>query len=154
MDFKEKNIWDTQARGRIRATAASLHHSHSNAGPEARLRSTQLTGNAGSSTHWARPGIEHATSWLLVVFISTVPWQNASFFIFNIYKAVYFCSHHFLHVTSLIPSIWGGQLLSIVPSYEQHWPYLVTSSSFPSSPAPGWKQYFNWTIRPSASFVS
>ena len=35
---------DSQARGRIRATAASLHHSHSNSGSELRLQPTpQLT---------------------------------------------------------------------------------------------------------------
>ena len=34
----------SQARGRIRATAAGLHHSHSNAGSKLRLRPTlQLT---------------------------------------------------------------------------------------------------------------
>ena len=41
----------SQARGQIRATAAILHHSHS---------------NAGSQTHWARPGIEPGSSWILV----------------------------------------------------------------------------------------
>ena len=51
-----------QARGQIRATAASLHHSHS---------------NAGSLTHWAGPGIEPETSWILVGFISTVPLWNS-----------------------------------------------------------------------------
>ena len=45
----------SQARGRIGATAASLHHSHS---------------KARSSTHWARPGIESATSWFLIVFVN------------------------------------------------------------------------------------
>ena len=38
---------DFQARGRIRAAAANLQHSHS---------------NAGSLTHCARPGIEPASS--------------------------------------------------------------------------------------------
>ena len=32
--------------------------------------------NAGSLTHWARPGIEPASSLLLVGFISTEPWQE------------------------------------------------------------------------------
>ena len=40
-------------------------------------------GNAGSWTHWARPGIEPATSWFLVRFISAKPrWElplNPSF---------------------------------------------------------------------------
>ena len=37
---------------------------------------TTAPGSAGSLTHWARPGIEPATSWLLVGFISNVPqWE-------------------------------------------------------------------------------
>ena len=34
---------------------------------------TTAHGNAGSLTHWARPGIAPTTSWLLVRFISTEP---------------------------------------------------------------------------------
>ena len=49
----------SQARGLIRALAAGLQHSHY---------------NAGSLTHWGRPGIEPATSWFLVGFISAAPW--------------------------------------------------------------------------------
>ena len=59
----------SQARGRIRATAASLHHSHS---------------NVRSPTHWARPGIEPVSSWILVRFISAEPrWelQHQNFFV-------------------------------------------------------------------------
>ena len=44
----------SHARGWIRATAANLHHSHS---------------NVGSLTHWTRPGIEPASSWILVRFV-------------------------------------------------------------------------------------
>ena len=32
--------------------------------------------NAGSLTHWVRPGIEPATLWLLVGFLSTVPQRE------------------------------------------------------------------------------
>ena len=54
----------SQARGRIRATAASLHHS-----------------NAGSLTYWARPGIEPTTSRLLIGFISASPhWELFDWF--------------------------------------------------------------------------
>ena len=48
----------SQARGRIGATAAGLHHGHS---------------HARSSTHSARPGIKPATSRFLVGFISATP---------------------------------------------------------------------------------
>ena len=71
---------DSQARGPIRAgptPAASLHHSHSNIRSELCLPPTaQLAGNAGSLTHWARPGIESATSRFLVRFVSTAPQRE------------------------------------------------------------------------------
>ena len=49
---------DSQARDPTGATAAGLHHSHS---------------NAGSLTHCVRPGIEPTTSWFLVGFVSAAP---------------------------------------------------------------------------------
>ena len=49
----------SQARSRIGATAATLHHSHS---------------NVGSLTHRARPGIEPASSWKLVE--SVIHWAT------------------------------------------------------------------------------
>ena len=50
-----------QARGQIVAVADSLHHSHR---------------NVGSLTHRARPGIELASSWMLVRFVSAEPqWE-------------------------------------------------------------------------------
>ena len=51
----------SQARGGIGAVTASLHHSHR---------------NARSLTHCMRPGMEPATSWFLVGFISAAPWQD------------------------------------------------------------------------------
>jgi len=60
----------SQARGSIRAVAASLRT------PQPQQRGIQAEsatyttahGNAGSSTHWARPGTEPSTSWFLVEF--------------------------------------------------------------------------------------
>ena len=37
---------------------------------------TTAHGNAGSLTHWVRPGIEPVSSWRLVRFVSVEPWQN------------------------------------------------------------------------------
>ena len=66
-----------QARGRIGAAAASLQHSHSNAGSELCLQPTpQAHSNARSLTQWARPGIKPASSCLLVGFISAEPQQE------------------------------------------------------------------------------
>ena len=63
----------SQARGRIGAVAAGLHHSHSNARSGPRLRPTpQLT-----ATPDPRPtGRGQRSSWILVRFVSTVPqWE-------------------------------------------------------------------------------
>ena len=67
----------SQARGQIRATAAGLYHSHSNARSESHLRPTlQLTATPDPLTHRVRPGMEPATSWFLVGFVSTAPlWE-------------------------------------------------------------------------------
>ena len=37
---------------------------------------TTAHGNTRSLAHWARSGIEPATSWFLVGFVSTMPWQE------------------------------------------------------------------------------
>ena len=65
-----KAYGNSQAGGQIRAAAAGLHHSHS---------------NTGSLTHWLRPGIKPASSWVLVRFITTeLQWELlTSFFFFN-----------------------------------------------------------------------
>ena len=69
-------IWSSQARSWIRAAAASLRHSHSHAGsiwaalcPAASANYAAAYSNTGSLTHWARPGIEPTTSWILVGFL-------------------------------------------------------------------------------------
>ena len=70
-----------QARGQIRATASSPHHSHSNVGSKLRLAYTTAHGNAGSPTHWERLEIEPASSEILDGFISAVPQQEFLFFL-------------------------------------------------------------------------
>ena len=37
---------------------------------------TTAHGNAGSSTHWVRPGMEPASSWMLVRYVSAEPQQK------------------------------------------------------------------------------
>ena len=59
----------SQYRGQIGATAVSLHHSHSNMGSELHLQPTPQL-NVRSLTHWARPGIEPVSSWILAGFIT------------------------------------------------------------------------------------
>ena len=60
----------SQAKGWIRAAAADLHHSHSNANPSCVYTHTTTHSNAGSLTHWVRPGIKPASAWLLVEFFN------------------------------------------------------------------------------------
>ena len=67
-----------QARGRIRATAAGLHHSK--AGPNSFC---DLHHSSGQHC-WRRPGIQPASSWILVGFISVVPqWELPLSFLFR-----------------------------------------------------------------------
>ena len=66
----------SQTRGRIRATAAGLHHSHSHAGSELCLTYTTAHGSARVLTHIARPGIEPASAWMLVRFLSAEARQE------------------------------------------------------------------------------
>ena len=68
----------SQARGWIGAIAAGLHQPEpQQCGIQAASATyTTAHGNAGSLTHWARPGIESEISWFLVGFISTEPWRD------------------------------------------------------------------------------
>ena len=84
------NIWEgstpvsygsSQARGQIRATTASLHHRHSNARQICAVSVTYTTAHSdvGFLTHWARPWIEPASSWILVGLVSGEPqWELPS----------------------------------------------------------------------------
>ena len=64
-------------RGQIRVVPFGLCHSHSNAGSESCLLPTpQLMAMPDPLTHWARPGMEHATWWFIVGFVSAEPrWE-------------------------------------------------------------------------------
>ena len=74
----------SQARGQIRPTAARLRTPQP---PQHRIQATSVTyttahGNIRSLTHWARPGIEPASSWILVGFVSTAPqWELPGVFL-------------------------------------------------------------------------
>ena len=72
------SIWKCPGYGSNGAVAAGLPQSHSIGGSEPDLRPTpQLTATWDQSlTHWARPGIEPVSSWMLVRFVSTAPqWE-------------------------------------------------------------------------------
>ena len=65
---------------------------------------TTAHGNAGSLTHWARPGIEPASSWLLSRFVSAEPWWEL-------------LMNNFLKVMSFISSIFIWDFLSAFPKW-------------------------------------
>ena len=71
----------SQARGQIWAVASGLLYSHWNEGSELSLTYTTVQGNAGSLTHWVRPGIEPESSWVLVGFFTTEPQQELHLFL-------------------------------------------------------------------------
>ena len=63
----------------VGAVAASLHYSHSHSNVRSKLCLVTYTtahGNARSLTHWVRPGIKPASSWILVGFVTTEPWRE------------------------------------------------------------------------------
>ena len=67
----------SRARGRNRAVAAALHHSHSNTQVRAVSATyTTATAAAGSLTHWVRPEIKPASSWILVGLVTAKPQQE------------------------------------------------------------------------------
>ena len=66
----------SQARGQVRAVAASLRHSHSHTRSKPHLCIPHSLCNTRFLTHWAGPGIKPASSWILVRFLTTEPqWE-------------------------------------------------------------------------------
>ena len=60
----------SQARDLIQVVAAGLYHSHNNARTAMSVTYTTAHSNVGYLTHWVRPGIEPASSWVLVGFVN------------------------------------------------------------------------------------
>ena len=95
----------SQARGLIGSVATSLRQSHDSGSESCLWPTTTAHGNAGSLTHWSRPGIKPTSSWILVRFISTTIRQE-------LYEPYFweFCPHHL--ITSQSPHLqrplhWG-----------------------------------------------
>ena len=71
-----------QARGQIGVTAASLRHSHSNVGSELSLQPTPQLRQCWIPDPLSKPGVEPASSWILVGFVSSAPQWHSIFFFF------------------------------------------------------------------------
>ena len=56
---------------------------------------TTAHSNAGSSNHWVRPGIEPATLWFLVGFVSTMP-RRELLYIYNFCIFLYWSFDHYV----------------------------------------------------------
>ena len=101
---------NSQARGRIRGAVASLHHSHSNAGSELHLRLTPTVhSTVRSLTHWVRPGMEPASSWILVRFVVLCFGFVCGFFFFFAFLGL-----HLWHMEA--PTLWVESELQLEPT--------------------------------------
>ena len=99
----------SQGSGQIRAAAAGLHHSHSN-GKIWAVSATYTTahGHAGSLTQWARPGFEHASSWMPVRCVTCraalgIPQRST---LTSLHKDLYFTRLNFPHLETLGTTGW------------------------------------------------
>ena len=93
----------SQARGPSGAVATGLGHSHSNAGIKAESAThTTAHGNTGSLTHWARPGIEPATSWFLVGFVNHCATTGTPRLFFAFYTSDNIIDIFFVFFSSLL----------------------------------------------------
>ena len=125
----------SQARGWIRAVAASLCHSPSNARSEPCLQPTpQLTANTGSPTQWARPGMEPASSRILARFLNC--WELLFSF----------------SILSLLPCT--PEFLLWILMGKEHWKPRHMSDHMPTSNANrgpfvahSWEASFSHTLR-------
>ena len=73
--FTPKAYASSQARGWIGVAAASHSHSHARFKPHLKLM-PQLMATLDPLIHWARPGIEPSSSWILIRFITAEPqWE-------------------------------------------------------------------------------
>jgi len=104
---------------------------------------TTADGNAGSLTHWARPGIEPAFSWMIVRFISDEPgWEFLPHLIQIFSKEIkhFRCSLRLHRITynsiSLIPSPEVTILLNLA-----FFNWLVSEHATPNT-APWHIEYF------------
>ena len=74
---------NSQTRGRI-----TLGHSHSHAGSAVSETHTTVHSNAGSLTYWTRPGIQPASSWMLVGFATAEPWLELLDAFYNLFSEI------------------------------------------------------------------
>ena len=137
----------SQARGSARAMAASLRQSHSNTGSEpqqCRMSHVLQPSNARSLTHWARPGIEPASSWMLVRFVNC--WATTGTPKFEILKAIWHGTPHVITEAHFLPLGLLSSTARLSPSQASgraHSLFSLLSIQKASAPGhnltPGWE---------------
>ena len=110
--------------------------------PQGRIQATSVTyttahGNFGSLTHWSRPRIKPTSSWILVRFISTGPWQELLFYactILNLksFLGICMCACVSVSVCGFIVHVWISEPFGIYPDiqYENEGPNFIFYSIF------------------------
>ena len=109
--FRAAPYENSQARGCIGAVAAGLRQATAMHDPSHICDLyTTAHGNAKSLTHWARPGIEPVSSWILVRFFSAEPWWELR--VLQILFSVFFGRiAQILHLYSITFVTWERALL-------------------------------------------
>ena len=80
----------SQATGLIGAVAAGLHTATARPDTSGVCDLHHSSRQRGSLTHWTRPGIDPATSWILVGFISAEPqWELLFVFVLTLSKRAF-----------------------------------------------------------------
>ena len=108
-------------RGQIGAVAACLHHSHSRIWAMS-VTYTTTHSNTGSLTHLARPGIERASSWMLVRFISIEPRWELLILFYDWINIPLYGRNTFCSCIHRLGDIWVVYILGLL------WIMLLTSN--------------------------
>ena len=116
----------SQARGLIRAVATGLHQSHSNADLSRICNLHHSSRQRWMLNPLSEPGIQPATLWFLVGFVSTVPWCELqkivnSFKVFNLLRVI---------SKAIFPKLYNASLL---PYTQYFFSYLPTTILPPST---------------------
>ena len=112
----------SQARGWIRATAAGLPHSHSNARSEPHLQLTpHLTAMRDPLIYWAGPDIKPASSQISLGFVSAEPQQELQEH-WNYFK-------HLLWPQEKFTSFITSHFCSLIDSSHQIWPLISQTTN-------------------------
>ena len=98
-------VWSSPTRGWIRAAAASLCHSHSNA---TSAICTAAWGNAGSLTYWVRPEIEPTFSGILFGFLTL--WATKELLCLCFFAFVFVFVFLSFSLFRAIPAAYGSSL--------------------------------------------